>query len=116
MPKIAILYDASQAVLSTFDLDEVLRQILAIARDYFHLQNVAILLLDKEKQELHPRCQIGWDPGHETMRLPIGQGLTGAAATQKRPIYAADVSKHPRVRFVGQQHKVRTRSAADGAG
>ena len=95
MHKIAILYDASQAVLSTFDLDEVLRQILAIARDYFHLQNVAILLLDKEKQELHPRCQIGWDPGHETMRLPIGQGLTGAAATQKRPIYAADVSQHP---------------------
>jgi sigma-B regulation protein RsbU (phosphoserine phosphatase) len=95
MHKIAILYDASQAVLSTFDLDEVLRQILAIARDYFHLQNVAILLLDKEKQELHPRCQIGWDPGHETMRLPIGQGLTGTAATQKRPIYAADVSQHP---------------------
>lgn len=95
MHKIAILYDASQAVLSTFDLDEVLRQILAIARDYFHLQNVAILLLDKEKQELHPRCQIGWDPGHETMRLPIGQGLTGAAATQKRPIYAADVAQHP---------------------
>jgi diguanylate cyclase (GGDEF)-like protein len=95
MHKIAILYDASQAVLSTFDLDEVLRQILAIARDYFHLQNVAILLLDKEKQELHPRCQIGWDPGHETMRLPIGQGLTGAAATQKRPIYAANVAQHP---------------------
>jgi len=94
MPKIAILYDASQAVLSTFDLDEVLRQILAIARDYFHLQNVAILLLDKDKQELYPRCQIGWDPGLETLRLPIGQGLTGAAATQKRPIYAADVSQH----------------------
>ena len=51
MQKIAILYDASQAVLSTFDLDEVLRQILQIARDYFHLQNVAILLLDKEKQD-----------------------------------------------------------------
>src|SRR5215468_9786555 len=95
MHKIAILYDASQAVLSTFDLDEVLRQIVAIARDYFHLQNVAILLLDKEKQELYPRCQIGWDPGHETARLPMGQGLTGTAALQKRPIYAADVSKHP---------------------
>ena len=48
MQKIAILYDASQAVLSTFDLDEVLQTILGIARDYFHLQNVAILLLDKE--------------------------------------------------------------------
>src|SRR5205085_2550794 len=52
MQKIAILYDASQAVLSTFDLDEVLRQILVIARDYFHLQNVAILLLDNEKIDL----------------------------------------------------------------
>ncbi len=44
MQKISILYDASQAVLSTFELDEVLQQILTIARDYFHLQNVAILL------------------------------------------------------------------------
>jgi len=109
MPKIAILYDASQAVLSTFDLDEVLRQILAIARDYFHLQNVAILLLDKEKKELHPRCQIGWDPGHESMRLPIGQGLTGAAATQKRPIYAADVSLHPQ--YVSSARKTRSELA-----
>ncbi len=55
MQKIAILYDASQAVLSTFDLDEVLQRILVIARDYFHLQNVAILLLDKDTDQLlHP--------------------------------------------------------------
>src|SRR4029077_3655371 len=105
----AILYDASQAVLSTFDLDEVLRQILAIARDYFHLQNVAILLLDKDKQELYPRCQIGWDPGLETLRLPIGQGLTGAAATQKRPIYAADVSQH--VQYVSSARSTRSELA-----
>ena len=48
MPKLAVLFDAGQAVLSTFDLDEVLRRILAIARDFFHLQNVAILLLDRD--------------------------------------------------------------------
>ncbi len=47
MPKLAVLYDAGQAVLSTFDLDEVLQRILAIARDYFHLPNVAILLLEQ---------------------------------------------------------------------
>jgi diguanylate cyclase (GGDEF)-like protein len=95
MQKIAILYDASQAVLSTFELDEVLQQILVIARDYFHLQNVAILLLDKEKQELNPRCVIGWDPGTDKTRLPLDQGITGAAARQKRPIYCPDVSKDP---------------------
>lgn len=95
MQKIAILYDAGQAVLSTFELDEVLQRILVIARDFFHLQNVAILLLDKETQELHPRCVIGWDPGTEDLRLPLDCGITGSAARQKRPIYAADVSKHP---------------------
>jgi diguanylate cyclase (GGDEF)-like protein len=94
MQKISMLYDASQAVLSTFELDEVLQQILTIARDYFHLQNVAILLLDKD--ELYVRCQVGWDAGHDEVRLPIGTGITGAAAHQKRPIYAADVTKDAR--------------------
>jgi diguanylate cyclase (GGDEF)-like protein len=94
MQKISMLYDASQAVLSTFDLDELLQQILTIARDYFHLQNVAILLVDKD--ELYVRCQVGWDAGHDNVRLAIGKGITGAAAQQKRPIYAADVSQDAR--------------------
>jgi len=96
MQKIAILYDASQAVLSTFDLDEVLHQILLIARDYFHLQNVAILLLDEETSELYVRRQVGWDEGHDRVRMPVGEGITGSAAKQKRPIYAPDVNKDPR--------------------
>ena len=96
MQKIAILYDASQAVLSTFDLDEVLQQILIIARDYFHLQNVAILLLDKESGELYVRRQVGWDEGQDKARVKLGNGITGAAAQQKRPVYAPDVTKDPR--------------------
>jgi len=96
MQKIAILYDASQAVLSTFDLDEVLHQILVIVHDYFHLQNVAILLLDKDNGELYVRRQVGWDEGHDKLRMPVGEGLTGSAAQQKRPIYAPDVRKDSR--------------------
>lgn len=96
MQKIALLYDASQAVLSTFELDEVLQQILVIARDYFHLQNVAILLLEKETGELCVRKQIGWDEGLDSVRLPMGAGLTGTSADEKRPIYAPDVGKDPR--------------------
>jgi diguanylate cyclase (GGDEF)-like protein len=96
MPKIAVLYDAGQAVLSTFDLDEVLQRILAIARDYFHLQNVAILLADTEAQELYVRSQIGWDEGADKIRLGWALGLTGAAATKKLPVYAPDVAKDAR--------------------
>ena len=96
MNKIAVLYDAGQAVLSTFDLDEVLQRILEIAHDYFHLRNVAIVLLDKESQELYVRSQIGWDEGQDKHRLPVGQGITGAAALKKQPVYSPDVSQDPR--------------------
>src|SRR6202142_1258597 len=92
MNKIAVLYDAGQAVLSTFDLDEVLQRILAIAHDYFHLRNVAILLLDQQSQQLCVRSQLGWDVGHDKLRWSIGQGITGAAALKKQPVYAPDVS------------------------
>jgi len=96
MNKIAVLYDAGQAVLSTFDLDEVLQRILGIAHDYFHLRNVAIVLLDQQSQQLYVRSQIGWDEGQDKVRLSPGQGITGAAALKKQPVYAPDVSKDPR--------------------
>ena len=96
MNKIAVLYDAGQAVLSTFDLDEVLQRILGIAHDYFHLRNVAIMLLDRQSQELHVRSQIGWDEGQDKIRLPLGQGITGAAAIKKQPVYAPDVTSDSR--------------------
>jgi len=96
MPKIAVLYDAGQAVLSTFDLDEVLQRILAIARDYFHLRNVAVLLLDQDARELYVRSQIGWDEDKDKSRLGCTEGLTGACVQKKHPVYAPDVSKDSR--------------------
>lgn len=96
MQKIAILYDASQAILSTFDLDEVLNQILTIIRDYFQLQNGAVLLLDRSTSELYIRAHIGRHNVDPAFRIPLGTGLTGNAAQLKRPIYAANVRKDPR--------------------
>src|ERR1700723_480420 len=96
MNKIAVLYDAGQAVLSTFDLDEVLQRILEIAHDYFHLRNVAIVLLDQKSQQLYVRSQIGRDEGQDNVLLPLGQGITGAAALKKQPVYAPDVTQDPR--------------------
>ena len=96
MQKIAILYDASQAVLSTFDLDEVLSQILCIMRDYFHLAHVAILLRDEKTSTLVARLHAGWNKESEQMHIPIGRGLIGTAAKLRRPIYAPDVANDPR--------------------
>ncbi len=96
MQRIAVLYDAGQAVLSTLDLDEVLQRILAIASDFFRLHNVAVRLLDKETQELCLRSQIGRADSHPRERLKVGEGISGAAALKKQPVYVPDVRKDPR--------------------
>jgi diguanylate cyclase (GGDEF)-like protein len=96
MQKIAVLYDASQAVLSTFDLDEVLRQILCILRDYFRVQHCAVLLLDPPTETLRVRIHAGYNQESEAVQIPLGHGLIGTAAKLKRPIYAPDVTRDAR--------------------
>lgn len=95
MQRVTILYDASQAVLSTFDLDEVLRQILAIVRDYFNLENGSILLIDEITETLYVRTHFGTREDISKVRIPIGKGITGTAVAKKRPIYVRDVSLEP---------------------
>ncbi len=113
MQKIAILYDASQAILSTFDLDEVLNQILTIIRDYFQLRHGAVLLLDKAKGELYVRADLG-TLAKEGFRIAVGQGLTGYAAQLKRPIYVPDVLKDPRYMQPDRGDPLRSGHSADG--
>ncbi|MBI2682319.1 MAG: diguanylate cyclase [Acidobacteriales bacterium] len=94
MQKIAILYDASQVVMSTFELDEVLQQILAIMRDYFHIKNAAVMLIEPATGDLVVRSEFGRSRAHT--RVPKGSGISGAAVRMKRPVYVPDVSKDPR--------------------
>ena len=82
MQKVAILYDASQAVLSTFHLDEVLSSILNILRDYFQLQNAAVLLNDPKTGDLHVRSEFGRIRASSV--VPKGMGITGTAVRLKR--------------------------------
>ncbi len=89
--------------MSTFDLDEVLQRILVIARDYFHLQNVAILLLDKDTDQLCTRSQIGGEQGFDKVRVSIGTGLIGTAAQKKRPLYVPDFTKEKPLQAVGKK-------------
>ena len=96
MQKIALLYDASQAVLSTFNLDEVLEQILCIVRDYFHVTNSAVLLLSPTTGEFFVRTSIGRPKDESDLSIPFGKGLIGTAAGLKRPVYAPDVSQDKR--------------------
>lgn len=98
MQRTAILYEASQAVLSTFDLSEVLNRILQIVHDHFRLENGSIMLVDDESgSELYIQTMFGGHPeSARHTRIPFGTGLTGTAAQLRKPIYVPDVTKDPR--------------------
>lgn len=96
MQKIAILYDASQAALSTFDSNGVLMEILGTVRDYFQIENGAIYLADRDKPELHLKEHFGKHAEAPVPVLKFGEGLIGSAAKMKRPVYVPDVNKDPR--------------------
>jgi len=96
MQKIAILYDLSQAVMSTFDVDEVLNRTLGIMRDYFQMPNAGIFLVDEEAQELYLRAGFGRPHQPGDIRQKIGEGIVGSAARSKRAVSVGDVSKEPR--------------------
>jgi diguanylate cyclase (GGDEF)-like protein len=109
MQRVAILYDASQAVLSTFDLDEVLNQVLEIVRDYFHLQSGSIMLLDESTQNLEVRAHFGNCMPEAGAAVPFGKGIAGTAAKARRPIYSPDVTKDPR--YTGSSSNTRSELA-----
>jgi diguanylate cyclase (GGDEF)-like protein len=93
MQKITILYDASQAVLSTFNLDEVLDRILNTLGDYFQIEHRAIFLVDEPAGMLIVHSHSGWLRSASQQRIPLGEGITGRSAAEKRPIYVPDVDK-----------------------
>lgn len=96
MQKIALLYDASHTVLSTFDLDEVLDQMLVTLRDYFHLSSGAVLMVDQLSKSLHVRADFSPETMARVQTIHLGKGIIGSAAKSKRPLYAPDVRKEPR--------------------
>ena len=56
----------------------------------------AILLVDEDRQELVLRKWVNFGGAKEKQRLPISEGLTGAAVRSKQPILVGDVRQDPR--------------------
>jgi diguanylate cyclase (GGDEF)-like protein len=92
---LAPLYAAGQAVIATFDLEEVLTRLVSTVQKHFKLKHIAVLLEDEKTGSLQTRKSIGWS-GAGLKALSGGVGLIAAAAEQGRPVYAPDVKKDSR--------------------
>ena len=89
----AIITDAS-------DLDAMLQKIVDTAAGHMEADVCSVYLFDEARQELVLRATRGLLPSSVgNVRLRPGEGLTGLAFSERRPISEGDAPSHPGYRY-----------------
>lgn len=92
----AILYEVSRTFISTLDFETLLQNILQRLIDTFGYLNLAIFLVDEEKQRLNLCSYINYPESVKEIEIKIGTtGITGHVAATREMYYSPDVSKDP---------------------
>ncbi len=97
---ITTLEDISALILQSHDLDETLRNIVALVARRMRADVSSIYLLDPDQQTLRLRATKGLSRravGKVTMQT--GEGLTGWSAQGRHPVAVKEPEKHPRYRY-----------------
>ncbi len=93
----AFLLEVAEVVNTTLDLDALLRGVAELVRRAIDYEVFAILLLNEKTQELGMRFQIGHTPEvAESVRIKVGEGVTGLAAERGEAVLVNDVLKESR--------------------
>lgn len=91
------LLEVSSAISETLDLDKLLSSVAEIIKDVIPYELFAILLYNERSRSLRMRYAIGHRQEVAThLTIPLGEGITGAAAAARRPILVRDVRQDPR--------------------
>ena len=98
---LATLYEIGKETASILDLDALLHRVAEIVKRVIDYEMFAILLIDEAHQELVVRKAVNFGPSKERRRLPVREGLCGAAVRSKEP------------RFCGSCSSSSTRRSAD---
>ena len=86
----------SQEFSSILDLDELFGKVAATVREIIDYDAFSILLLDKEKNLLRSRFSLRYDERVDVDNVPVGKGITGAAAAWMQPVRVEDTLGDPR--------------------
>jgi PAS domain S-box-containing protein len=86
------LQRVTDAALGHLHLDDLLRELLGRIRECLAADTVVILLLSDDGQELHVRAAHGLEEEvRQGIRIPIGRGLAGRIAAERRLIVFEDL-------------------------
>ncbi len=81
---------------SILDLDELLGKIASSVRVLIDYSAFSILLVDAERKSLRHRFSLRYDERVSIDNIPMGKGITGAAATGREIVRVHDTAVDPR--------------------
>jgi sigma-B regulation protein RsbU (phosphoserine phosphatase) len=91
------LAEIGEEINASLDLDEVLARTAALIKRLIDYEIFGVLLVDESTGTLKHRFAIGYTPElAESLRIPIGQGITGTAAAVGHAVRVSDVSQDSR--------------------
>jgi sigma-B regulation protein RsbU (phosphoserine phosphatase) len=90
------LANISREFSSILDLNALLTKIIATMRDLIDYDAFSILLMDPDAQALRHLFSLRYDQRVNIDNIPLGKGITGAAAESREVVRAHDTAKDPR--------------------
>jgi two-component system NtrC family sensor kinase len=94
------LLRAGHAVNQSLDPSETVRLILHQAREVLEVQSCGLFTLDAGSGELTATASLDLPAENlHAIRLHVGEGITGIAVKERRPVQTADLYHDPRVRY-----------------
>jgi len=86
----------SQQFSAILDLDELLAKIEKAIRGLMQYHAFSILLVDTEQRVLRHRFSVRYDQQVDLDNIPLGKGITGAAADARETVCVNDTRQDPR--------------------
>jgi sigma-B regulation protein RsbU (phosphoserine phosphatase) len=104
-----LLTDLSQQFSSILDLDELLRRIAEEVKALIAYDAFSILLVDEAQGCLRHRFSIRYDLRVDLDNIPLGKGITGAAAASREVVRSDNTLADPR--YIPSHPEVRSEVA-----
>ncbi len=104
-----VLAHLSQEFSSILAIDELLTKIAVTVRALINFDSFSIFLVDEQHKLLRCRFSQRYDKKATTQNVPLGKGLTGAAAESQQVVLVGDVTKDPR--YIATESDIRSEVA-----
>src|SRR5438445_12306030 len=107
---LATLAEIGEEINASLNLDRVLSKMGTLIKRLVDYEIFTVMLLDEGSQMLSNRFAVGYSQEMmENWRVPVGQGISGAAAASRRPILLAAVRSY--ARYINATHRDRSEVA-----